>query len=152
MNTTTNKTRTKDSKSMDGSAALENAAYRITNPESSRTIRGALEKYGDCFAAFLLGTGVIELESDELIQTFEASYVMAASDKHMAFEGLALLTGLVNGYKARVQVEEGADVEISFVPRSDGFREQIAKDYIIVAFLSDCYVFDARVIHDRLNR
>ena len=137
----------------EGSVALERFALRFMNAAESKAIEEGLAAHGDRFAAFLLGTPALELPADELHETFDDSYVFVSSSTEMALQGLALMTGLTEGYKARMQIEKGAKVsETTFLYRADDFQARVDEKYVLVTLLSDCYVFDITVIRDKFNR
>lgn len=154
MNTTTSHTRTEDDlESYTGCAALETIIGRFQTPEHKRLITDAIEKHGDFFLAFILGAGVDSLEPDALIETFDESHVLKSTDVVTAREGLAYLVGLQEGATAMRRVKEGADVsEVPILMDSVAIRERVDQDYLVVPFLTACYVFDLGVIRDRVNR
>lgn len=86
------------------------------------------------------------------METFLSSFVLEASDERQAYEGLSYVTGLRDGARAARERESGNEsVEL---PAADShtLRRRYANEYVFVSLFSACYVFDARVIRDSLNR
>lgn len=153
MNTSSDSAHAKVSEQHEGASALECVAHVITRPDNIKVFGRALDKYGDCFATFLLGTGAYLLPPNELIQTFEKSYVLCASSEDMAYEGLAHLSGIVDGFElSRSHKKRKGSFEYIPPCSSDVLRERLSEEYLLISLLSVCYVFDASVIRDSLNR
>jgi len=152
MNIKTNHVRAEQSTPRDGSDALLHFAKLLTLFDDQGVLKEALKGHGNRFAAFLLGVDIQKLEPEELVDVFDESYVLAASDTQMALEELTALTGILKGLRIAQHLKEGEDYSaVIFDYSADDFREQVAEKYVIIPFLSECYVFDATVINSSLD-
>lgn len=135
----------------DGLEALNIATSRLNNPAEAPALFEAMVKYGDHFVAFFLGTKASELEPNALVETFLESFVLEASDERTAHEGVSYVTGLHDGARAGMKLKTDDQVELPAI-NSRTLQRRHEAEYVFVSLFSACYVFDARVIRNSLNR